>query len=174
MSMESGKLYFFTATILNWNHLLADDECKQIITNEWRRLVELNRISIYAFVVMPNHYHTIWSVREGYNPEGIQRDFHKWTARQLIAWMRVHKPLLLEEFRVNGADRAIQIWERNPLPIELYSEEVIWQKLEYIHNNPCQVNWRLSALPELYHFSSAQYYLLNKDTWGFITHIQEA
>ena len=85
--MESGKLYFFTATILNWKHLLAHDECKQIIVDEWKRLVELNRISIYAFVVMPNHYHIIWSIEEEYNPEDIQRDFHKWTAKQLIAWM---------------------------------------------------------------------------------------
>jgi hypothetical protein len=67
---------------------------------------------------------------------------------------------------VNAVDRTIQIWERNPLPFELYSEKVIWQKLGHIHKNPCQENWRLAALPELYRFSSARYYLLNEDDWG--------
>ncbi|MBA3649336.1 MAG: transposase [Chitinophagales bacterium] len=172
--MQSGKLYFFTATILHWKPLLAHEECMQIIGDEWKRLVMLRRISIYAFIIMPNHYHIIWSVEEPYHPDNIQRDFHKWTAKKLIKWMTRYQPHLLKDFTVNAADRAIQIWERNPLPIELYSQEVIWQKLEYIHNNPCRDKWQLAELPELYHYSSAQYYLLNKDEWGFITHIQQA
>ena len=172
--MESGKLYFFTATILNWQHLLATDECKQIIVDEWKRLIKLHRITLYAFVIMPNHYHIIWSVSEKYNPEDIQRDFHKWTAKQLIASLKTNQPQELSRFHVDAPDRAFQIWERNPLPVELYTEEVIWQKLEYIHNNPCQEKWRLAPLPELYLYSSARYYLLNKDERGFITHIQDA
>ena len=130
--MESGKLYFFTATILNWQHLLATDECKQIIIDEWKRLIKLHRITLYAFVIMPNHYHIIWSVSEKYNPEDIQRDFHKWTAKQLIALLKTNQPQELSRFHVDAADRNFQIWERNPLPVELYTEEVIWQKLEYL------------------------------------------
>ena len=120
---------------------------------------------------MPNHYHVIWSICEGYSPQDVQRDFHKWTSKQLIKWMKEHQPQMLAEFTVAAKDRYIQIWERNPLPIELFSGEIIRQKLEYIHHNPCHAKWRLAERPEQYRYSSAQYYILNKDEWGFITNI---
>ena len=43
---------------------------------------------------------------------------------------------LIEQCRVNKADREYQVWKRKPLSIELRSESVLVQKLEYIHYNP--------------------------------------
>jgi hypothetical protein len=59
ISMESGSLLLHS-DYSQWHHLLAH-ECKQIIVDEWKRLVELKRISIYAFVVMPKSlsYHLV-------------------------------------------------------------------------------------------------------------------
>ena len=171
--MESGKLYFFTSTILNWQHLLSDDDCKQMIVDCWKHFIERGKLRIYSFVIMPNHYHLVWSVHDS-KPETIQRDIHKWTAKQLISWMQLNNPHRLEYFQVDDADRTIQIWERNPLAIELYSESVIWQKIEYIHNNPCVERWLLAKYPEEYRYSSARFYLMNQDQWGFLTHIDDA
>ena len=53
----------------------------------------------------------------------------------------------------------------------MYSRRVAEQKLNYMHNNPVKAG--LSKLPEDYPFSSYQYYELNKDDWGFITHYEE-
>lgn len=171
--MVCGQCYFFTATILNWQPLLISDHNKQILIDECIRLVEFNRIRIYAFVIMPNHYHLLWSINEKYQPENIQRDFHEWTARQLIK-SNTNDPLRMQPFRVEAADRAIQIWERNPLAVKLFTEAVIWNKVDYIHNNPCSEKWRLAKHPEDYKYSSANYYLHNKKSGNFLTHIRDA
>ena len=46
---------FFTATILDWEKLLAPDKYKDIIIDSLRFLVHANRIKLNAFVVMDNH-----------------------------------------------------------------------------------------------------------------------
>jgi hypothetical protein len=75
---------------------------------------------------------------------------------------------MAEIFRVNAADRLYQFWERNPLPIILYNENVFLQKLEYIHNNPVKAG--LCLLPEDYYFSSASFYLNGDKRFDFLTH----
>ena len=170
--MEQDKTYFFTATILQWQHLLSDDSNKDILINEWKHRVNLGHLEIYGFVIMPNHYHVILSVPSPHHPEDIIRDIHKWSSRQLIAKLKSSVDGL-QSYTVNAKDRKYQIWERNSLPIPLYTRPVFMQKLDYIHNNPLQEHWRLAELPENYKYSSARFYLCNEDQWGFITHFSD-
>ena len=60
---------------------------------------------------------------------------------------------------MNAKDRKYQIWQRNPLSIDLWTKEVYIQKMEYIHNNP--VRAELCIYPEQYKYSSAKI-LLNR------------
>ena len=53
---------FFTATILEWKHLLANDTYKDIIISSLKFLVNDGRVIIYGFVIMPNHIHLIWQI----------------------------------------------------------------------------------------------------------------
>ena len=80
------------------------------------------------------------------------------------------KDKMLNEFLVEAKDRAYQIWERNSLSIDLWSEKLFIQKLEYIHNNPCKYPWHLSTYPEEYKYSSAKFYYTGIDDFGFLTH----
>ena len=50
----------------------------------------------------------------------------------------------LIEFQVDAKDRKFQIWERNPLSIDLLDKKMTEQKIHYIHNNPLQEKWNLS------------------------------
>jgi len=50
---------------------------------------------------------------------------------------------------------------------------MIEPKLDYVHNNPIQDKWQLTSLPEHYTYSSARFYLENKDEFGFITHYRD-
>lgn len=79
----------------------------------------------------------------------------------------------LVNFKSTQQERKFQIWKRNPLSIPIYSREVMEQKLGYIHNNPVQEKWRLADAPEDYYFSSARFYILNIDDWGFLTRYME-
>ena len=48
---------FLTGTIYNWEHLLKDDDYKQIIIDSFNWFVKNKKCTINAFVVMPNHFH---------------------------------------------------------------------------------------------------------------------
>ena len=79
--------------------------------------------------------------------------------------------MVLERSRVNSESRDYQFWQHNTLSIELKSSKMAYQKLDYIHNNPCKGKWMLSNSPIDYPFSSASFYESEKDDFGFLTHI---
>ena len=47
--------HFFTATILNWKHLLKDDEYKDMVIECLKFLVDEKRMELNAFTIMSNH-----------------------------------------------------------------------------------------------------------------------
>ena len=55
--METTQSYteFYTATMLEWKHLLKPDKYKNIIIECLSNLVKENRIRVFGFVIMPNH-----------------------------------------------------------------------------------------------------------------------
>ena len=53
---------FFTATILEWKHLLRPDKYKNIIADSLNFLVKEKRVAVYGFVIMPNHMHLVWHI----------------------------------------------------------------------------------------------------------------
>jgi REP element-mobilizing transposase RayT len=150
---------FFTATILTWKKLLAPDKYKDVIVESLRFLVDRDRVFVYAFVIMPNHIHLIWQMKDGINPSHVQRDFLKYTAQQIKFDLQKNHPEVLPHFKVNVKDRSYQIWEHRPLSVPIWSSHVFEQKLAYIHNNPVQKNWKLAGLPEDYHYSSARFHM---------------
>lgn len=163
--------YFFTATILEWKHLLKPDKFKDIIINSFEYMVCKNRMKLYAFVIMSNHLHVIWQNTPPYNQSENQLSFMKYTAQMMLKELRNSHQEVLTHFEVNLKDRKYQIWERNPLSIELRSQEVFQQKLNYIHENPVKAN--ICVLPEEYRYSSAAYYYKNSSSWEFISHYSE-
>lgn len=153
-----NKLYFFTATILNWIKVLGDDRLKDIIIDSLKFLIREKRIRLYVYVIMPNHIHLIWQVMEPHILPDVQRDFLKFTSQQILKILRNENSVLLKKLLVNAADRKYQVWERNPLSVELVSDKVIEQKRDYIHLNPVREKWKLCNNPYEYRYSSAGYY----------------
>jgi len=132
---------FFTATILEWKSLLADDNYKDIIIKSLKFLKEEGSIVIYAFVIMPNHIHLIWQIQDGYKQDNIQMRFLKFTAQQMKFKLLDTNDPKLNQFVVNAKDRNYQFWERNSLSIDLWTPDVFTQKVDYINNNPLQEKW---------------------------------
>lgn len=168
MTQTEHHPQFFTATILEWKHLLKEDKYKIIILDSLRFLVKERRVIVNNFVIMSNHIHVIWQAINGFTPQQVQHSFLKFTAQQMKFDLQKQNPLLLEQFRVGAKDRTFQFWERNSLSIDLYSEEVYFQKVNYIHYNPVEAG--LCILPEDYYYSSARYYETLVDEFGFLTH----
>ena len=123
---------YFTASIRNWLPLLATDKYKNIITDSLHFMVENKRIELNAFVVMDNHIHLIWQPLPGHSLSSVQLSFMNFTAQQIKFALAIDNPAALDQCKVNKTDRKYQIWKRKPLSVELNSEKVFLQKLEYI------------------------------------------
>ena len=78
-------------------------------------------------------------------------------------------PDFLKQFFVNAKDREYQLWERNPLTVDLWSEQVVMEKIRYIHENPVRAG--LCSYPHEYKYSSALFYHTGIDNWGFLKHV---
>ncbi|HKR06732.1 MAG TPA: transposase [Bacteroidia bacterium] len=168
--MELNKIYFYTATIEGWKHLLKDDRYKDIIIGSLRYLSDKELINVYAFVIMPNQIHIIWEMLQMNGKEMPHASLMKFTSHQFLDELRKENVNMLSQYSVESDSRNHQFWKRDALPIELYSDKVFEQKLDYIHNNPVQEKWNLSEEPVDYKYSSAKFYETERDEFGFLKH----
>ena len=167
------NFFFFTATVLNWKHILNPDKYKDIIIESFKFLVNKNRVRIFAFVIMPNHYHTVWRINENLEKSDFQRDSMKFTGQTILRDLKSYHKEIHNSMYVGAKDRKYQFWERNPLSVPLYSQKVVEQKINYIHGNPIKPKWNLAAEPQDYKYSSAGYYYTGKDEFGFLENYLE-
>ncbi|MBK8982902.1 MAG: transposase [Ignavibacteria bacterium] len=165
--------FFFTATNLEWKHLLKNDKYKDILIESFKFIVKERRVRIFAFVIMPNHFHTVWKINENTERSDFQRDLLKFTGQTILREMKKDHPKIYESLYVGAMDRKYQFWERNPLSVPLFSQKVVEQKINYIHANPVRSNWNLAVEPADYKYSSAKYYYMGKDEFGFLENYME-
>ena len=62
--MFLNEVYFWTATVVNWKRLFAQDKYKQVIIDSLKYLVEKQKPIVYGFVIIPNHIHVLWELKE--------------------------------------------------------------------------------------------------------------
>ena len=102
-----------------------------------------------------NHVHLIIRAKEGYLLQDILRDFKKFTSKAIIKAIEENpvesrKEWLLKQFKT---EKGYSFWRGDNKPIELWSNAVIDQKLNYIHQNPVEEGLVFRA--EDYRYSSA-------------------
>ena len=105
------------------------------------------------------------------HPQHVQRDFLKYTAQQIKHDLQKNNPDILKHFETDVNDRNYNFWKRRALSIELRTDKVFQQKLDYIHLNPVKAGF--CKLAEEYKYSSALFYHTGIDNWGFLTHYRD-
>jgi putative transposase len=134
---KDSPVYYFTSVV---NHRLpvfqtpkfADLACSAL--DEARRSA---RFLLFAYVVMIDHLHTI--VGSELKPSKVLQYINGITARRVIDFLQANGyELSLNKLR--HADRAREyrysLWEHHPNTKVLTSEEVVIQKINYVHQNP--------------------------------------
>jgi len=104
-------------------------------------LVNNKKCTINAFVIMPNHFHLLWKISDGFERKDVQGALFSFTAHEFKKYLKKNDPLLLEKHFVNKSDRSFQFWERESMVKECWTKKFFRQKLNYIHFNPCQPHW---------------------------------
>ena len=116
-----SKIYFWTASIHKWYPLLASDENKKLIISSLKKLSDDKVITVYAFVIMPNHIHLIWSQDALNGKETPKGSSLKYTAHMLLRKLKATGKADL--YAVNTSNKNHEIWQRDSLGIEIYTRE---------------------------------------------------
>jgi len=171
--IEIGEIYFWTATINKWQNLLGSDSYKNIILNSFEYLSQTGKIDVFAFVIMPNHIHLIWRINQPNGKESAQGSFLKYTAHKFKKMLTKEKPSELSNYYVNAKNKNYEFWQRDPMAIHLYTREVAYQKLDYIHLNPLGERWQLVTDPNEYKYSTSKFYETGIKEFSFIKDLRE-
>jgi len=158
-------LYFVTTTAEKHAHLFAPNWVRQILLDSLQFLRTSGRINLYAFVIMPNHIHFIARFAREHPLSAMLRDFKRHTARQMISRYQAESHVrMLNALRASNHDQRqeYKVWEDGYDARDVFTLDFLQQKLNYLHNNPCQEHWKLSELPEDYLWSSARFYLADQ------------
>ena len=70
-------------------------------------------------------------------------------------------------------EKQHNVWELSFDWKDCRSNEFVWQKLDYMHNNPCVGKWQLSINPIEYLHSSAKFYLTGEQGVYAVTNFME-
>lgn len=114
-----GKIYFWTATVHNWLPLLTADMNKQIIIDSLKKLSDDKLITVYAFVIMPNHIHLIWKQDKLNGKETPKGSLLKYTAHVFLQQLEAQNQSKL--YQVKALNKKHEIWKRDSLGIEIYT-----------------------------------------------------
>lgn len=165
---HQNGLNFLTCTTVGWIDIFSRAAFRDIILDSWRYCAKHKGLQIWAYVIMTNHLHMIVNTKSPYKLSDVMRDFKAHTAREILAYLHDrNKVESRREWLLNlhkffaypkRHSQDFQVWQNGSYPIELYSEKVTRQKLNYIHDNP--VRAKLVSQPEEWLYSSASNYEL--------------
>ena len=151
---ENEYPHFLTCTAVGWLPLFSHPSLVQIVFDSWNYLAAHNRMQFFGYVIMENHLHLIAKSSDLAKEAG---DFKSFTARKIVDRLTaIHATSLLEQLAwlkpAHKSDRAYQVWQEGCHPEQIQSDEMMWQKLEYIHMNPVKrgyvddpLHWRYSS-----------------------------
>ena len=124
------------------------------------------RYYLYAWVVMPNHFHALFQPINGWTTAKIVASWKKFSARRIREYLK-REQRLIEDYRSKDKDgRADQeirvpggrlrpepVWQPEFWDRYIRDEGHYWDTVEYIHNNPVKAG--LARRPEDWPWSSA-------------------
>lgn len=149
--------HFITLTVLHWIPVFTRPATVDILLDSLRFLMR-EELQVYAYVILENHLHLLLQ-----SPQ-LDKDIARlksFTARQLIRYLSEHHvDIILEQLafykKAHKDDRCYQFWQEGVHPELISSEEMMLQKIEYIHNNPVKRGY--VDKPEHWRYSSARDY----------------
>jgi putative transposase len=155
---EINSPHFITCTIVGWLPVFTRQKYLDIITASFTFCRHQKGLRLYAYVILDNHLHLVVSAD---NLSQMIRDFKRHTAKEILALAQQDDKLwLLKQFEFfksgHKGDSQHQVWQEGFHPQDITTEEMLRQKLDYIHYNPVKLG--LVDHPEDWRYSSARNY----------------
>lgn len=158
-----GNLYFVTLTVVGWIDVFTRDIYKDVLIENLQYCQQNENLEIYAYVIMTNHLHMVARRDdEHYNLTELLGRFKSYTSKKLLKLIQENPQESRKEWlkymfayfsKINNQYSDYHFWQYANAPVELYSPEVIIQKVDYTHYNPVRAG--IVITPEHYLYSSA-------------------
>lgn len=159
---DGFKPHFITSTVVGWADALSRPEYKDIILNSLDYCRRHKNLLVHAWVLMNNHLHLVVSAANEADLPSIIRDFKKYTSGRLITAIadnpsESRKEWLLSMFsfagKSNNDNEHYQFWQKDYHPVELSTDALFQQRMNYLHENPVRAG--IVREPQHYLYSSA-------------------
>ncbi len=160
---EPHGIYFLSFATVGWVDVFTRQRYRDIVIDSLNFCVKNKGFIIYSWVIMSNHVHLVCKSKTG-NLSGVIRDFKSFTAKQILKSIEQEsesrREWMLTIFNIagrnNSRNKYYQLWRHDNHAIEVFSNTVIDQKINYIHYNP--VAEGIVSKQEYYVYSSATDY----------------
>ena len=156
---EPDNPHFLTCTVVEWLPVFTRPDAVQILLDSGSHQRVNNGFRLFGYVILENHLHF---VAQAPRLDKCVSSFKSFTAARLIELLEEHKAerqLARLRFakRAHKRDREYQFWQEGAHAEMIFSEDVMREKLDYIHRNPVKRGY--VDIPEHWRYSSARNYL---------------
>jgi putative transposase len=157
-----GRTCFVTSSIVNFVNIFTSEKYIKILIDAIKYNQENKNFEVYAYVIMKNHFHMLCSSEKLSN---IISSIKSYSAKNIIRQLKDDSKFdILKLFEENKlpfkSDRQYQVWQEGFHPEEILGDNMFYQKLKYIHDNPVKAEYVDDKLK--WKYSSAQDYLEGK------------
>lgn len=155
---QKNAPHFLTFTINQWIPVFTRPDTVKHILDTWKFLQANREMKIYAYVILENHIHI---VAQSDNLNRDVKSFKAHTARVILDYLEEEKAhFLLQKLaffkQKHKTNSKYQLWQEGSHPQLIGNEEILRQKIEYIHMNPVKRGY--VELPEHWCHSSARFF----------------
>jgi len=137
----AGATYFITCCVHKQRPLLKRKELAELIIALYAEARDRGDIVLHAYVVMPDHYHVVLTLRGEQSVSALLRRVHSLFWRRGVQWLP------------RGVGR---VWQRRFYDHVVRDEKDWQERVGYVHANP--VTAKLVSDPVKYRWSSCRYW----------------
>jgi putative transposase len=165
---NQSAVHFITFAVVEWVDVFTRKEYRDIVLESIKYCQANKGLLLHCWCIMSNHLHLIISAKNN-DLSDVLRDFKKFTSKQIIKAIEENEHesrrewmlrIFMEEGEKNSRNSKYQFWRQDNQPKELYRPAFVFQKMNYIHNNPVEAG--IVERPEHYLYSSAKDYFHTK------------
>ncbi|MGL1885573.1 MAG: transposase [Reichenbachiella sp.] len=161
---DQEAAYYLTFQVVGWVDIFSRQTYRDIIIDSFKYCQLEKGMQLYAYVIMTNHVHVIFSSIQG-DLSGLVRDFKKFTSKKILQEVSGNQKESRREWlemvfeyhaKYNKRAENMQFWTHENHAVEMNSNDLWNSRVNYIHQNPVRAGWVAQA--EDYLYSSASSY----------------
>ena len=161
---DNDKAYFVTLTTVGWIDIFTRKEQKLLMVDSLKYCQQNKGLILFAYCLMSSHLHMICKADDGFELSDILRDLKKFTSKKIIQQIQ-EEPESRREWMLKlfsdacehlKREQKYKVWQDGNQAKEIFSNDFLYEKLNYIHKNP--VKDLIVTKPDDYLFSSARNY----------------